>query len=179
MKKTIYCRFPLDTYSAEQQFFCVYKTNLEAAKNALKDINDLEYAEPNEMLYTTYHIKHQSGVECATTKYIKDGDVWLHSITHSGSDSFYYQLLNILKSAGFEFSPVVSRWVSDYELATQKELKRHEEEKAREEERQREQSKFKYVSWCDKYACPALNGCGDCKRQIYGCHTRMVKVRVS
>lgn len=56
--------------------------------------------------------------------------------------------------------------------------KKRQEELAKEQERQ-ERIKYDYVLWCEKYGCPAPNGCGKCERQfIAHCRPALMKVKV-
>lgn len=142
--KLVYMR--TDEYN---HFICVHESQLNDAKTALKDIDGISYIRGAD-----------------TDKFrFKPVDIWV-AIVHD----IKLQVLDALKTAGFEFSDMVQKDY-DYLIGLSEAPKSWEYQRTRED--------VKTIQWCDKYGCSAPNGCGDCKRQIYGCHTIMLKVKVS
>lgn len=168
MSTVIYCRYPNNNYASEKQFFCVHKYCVDRVKDALKDVSDIEYIGYEE----EYHVQRvNSEPYSATASGIQANDIWIHSITQSGSNDYYYQLLTRLKNAGFEFSSMVNKWFNDYELQ-KRNLSRKEETE------QSKQPKFKHIRWCFKSDCPA-GDCGNCNRQFSGCSSELIRVKIS
>lgn len=135
-------------------FYCVHKINELAARTALKDIPDITYS------------KGYSNSIFAT---LKTSDVW---IQFDKSKEKIKQVLDALKNSGFEFSEMVQK---EYDNIINSKPATKPWDKPLEV---KAEPNIRYVQWCDKYGCPAINGCGECKRQIYGCHTTLVKVKV-
>ena len=122
-----------------------------AARTALRDITEVSYS------------KKTSNNAFET---LKPSDIW---IQFQPTKENVKQVLDALKNNGFEFSEMVQK---EYDAIVKPQLREKPWEI-------KSTPAIRYVQWCDKYGCPAVNGCGDCKRQIYGCHTRTVKVKVS